>query len=190
MAEQAKPFLAGSKEVAAVYDVRPLQVSQWVGRGVVDYTHARIISGSPYWLLSYVRDFGPAAKRARHPDERELEKLVEEQSPGRWARSVDEMPPIVGLTECAELFHTSREALSVIARRGGFVPADYRLSGSPLWLLSTVAGPGVYVGPAQARKLDWAPDPDVLAALQGGTYDGPGSVIVPRGRAAAKSAEG
>jgi hypothetical protein len=68
-------------------------------------------------------------------------------------------------------------------RQGRFVPADYQLSGSPLWLLGTLidAAPAIQ---EKSRTVSWAIDPRVQAALQQRRYAGPGSVIVPRGLAA------
>ncbi|MFD3658720.1 hypothetical protein [Streptomyces sp. NPDC058620] len=80
--EKRRPFLAGVQDFAAVYGVRGPQVSQWVTRGALTYEHAVIVSGSPYWLLSYVKEFGPARARPKEPIESVLNELVEQQSPG------------------------------------------------------------------------------------------------------------
>jgi hypothetical protein len=68
---------------------------------------------------------------------------------------------------------------------GRFRPADYTLSGSPIWLLEPVVedAPALQAG---ARGVEWAINEKVLAALRDGSYDGPGARIVPRGRAASK----
>lgn len=70
---------------------------------------------------------------------------------------------------------------------GRFRPADYTLSGSPIWLLAPVVedAPALQAG---ARGVDWAIDEKVLAALRDGGYEGPGARIVPRGKAASKPA--
>ncbi|MFF4504848.1 hypothetical protein [Streptomyces sp. NPDC001401] len=182
-----KPFLAGRQEFAALYGVKPTQVTQWVARDVLNYEHAVIVSGSPYWLLSFARGFGQMTPRPKELDQRVLQQLVAAQEPGVWARSVNEVPPLVGLQEATALFGlSSQQNLSAVVRQGRFAPADYQLSGSPLWLLDTLieAAPEIQ---AKSRTVMWAIVPQVEAALRQGRYTGPGSVIVPRGRAAAKA---
>lgn len=182
-----KPFLAGSQEFAALYGVQAKMVTKWVNRGALGYEHAVIVSGSPYWLLSFARGYGQTRPRPKELDERVLAGLVAEQEPAVWARSVEEVPPLVGLQEVTALFGmSSQQNLSAVVRQGRFAPADYRLSGSPLWLLDTVieAAPDLR---AKSRTVMWAIVPQVEAALRQGRYSGPGSVIVPRGPAAAKA---
>ncbi|WP_324787009.1 hypothetical protein [Streptomyces sp. H51] len=179
-----KPFLAGRQEFAALYGVKPTQVTQWVARGVLNYERAVIVSGSPYWLLSFARGFGQMTPRPKDVDERVLQRLVAAQEPGVWARTVDDVPPLVGLQEATALFGlSSQQNLSAVVRQGRFTPADYHLSGSPLWLLDTLieAAPEIQ---AKSRTVMWAVVPQVEAALRQRRYTGPGSVIVPRGRAA------
>ncbi|MEV6022317.1 hypothetical protein [Streptomyces sp. NPDC052036] len=116
--------------------------------------------------------------------QRVLQQQVAAQEPGVWATSVAEVPPLVGLQEATQLFGlTSQQNLSAVVRQGRCAPADYQLSGSPLWLLDTLieAAPDIR---AKSRTVMWAIAPQVEAALRQGRYTGPGSVIVPRGRAA------
>ncbi|MFE4424415.1 hypothetical protein [Streptomyces sp. NPDC056817] len=179
-----KPFLVGRKEFAALYGVKPTVVTQWVVRGGLDYEHAVIVSGSPYWLLSFARGYGQTRPRPKALDERALQQVVASQEPGVWARSKDEVPPLVGLQEAVQLFGmSSQQNLSAVVRQGRFAPADYRLSGSPLWLLDTIieAAPDLR---AKSRTVMWAIVPQVEAALRQGRYTGPGSTVVPRGPAA------
>ncbi|MFB7329085.1 hypothetical protein [Streptomyces sp. NPDC056190] len=181
---EGKPFLAGRQEFAALYGVKPTMVTKWVVRGVLDYERAVIVSGSPYWLLSFARGFGQMTPRPKELDERALQQLVASQQPGVWARSKDEIPPLLGLQEATALFGmTTQQNLSAVVRQGRFAPADYKLSGSPLWLLDTLieAAPDLR---AKSRSVMWAIVPQVEAALRQGRYTGPGSVIVPRGPAA------
>ncbi|MFH8771994.1 hypothetical protein [Streptomyces sp. NPDC017958] len=182
-----KAFLAGRQEFADLYGVKHTQVTQWVARGVLNYDRAVIVSGSPYWLLSFVRGFGEMTPRPKELDQRVLKQLVAAQEPGVWARTKDEVPPLVGLQEATALFGlTSQQNLSAVVRQGRFAPADYQLSGSPLWLLDTLikAAPEIQ---AKSRTVMWAIVPQVEAELRQGRYTGPGSAIVPRGRAAAKA---
>jgi hypothetical protein len=179
-----KVFLAGRQEFAAVYGVQPTMVTHWLARGVLNYDRAVIVSGSAYWLLSFVRDFRQMTARSKGLDQGALQRIVAEQEPGVWAASVEEVPPLVGLQEATQLFGlSSQQNLSAVVRQGRFAPADYRLSGSPLWLLDTLieAAPAIR---ARSRTVSWAVDPKVEAALRQKRYTGPGSVIVPRGLAA------
>jgi hypothetical protein len=183
---QAKPYLAGAREFAELYGVKPLQVSQWIGRGVLDYEHAVVLSGSPYWLLRFARDFGQGTARPRNLHEQVLERLIAEQDPARWIADVSGVPPLVGLQEGKALFDLSNTVvLGQQAGPGRVAEADYYLSGSPLWLLDTLVGQAEALR-AQARTLAWTVNSQVESALRAGTYGGPGSVIKPRGRSANK----
>jgi hypothetical protein len=185
-----KPYLAGGAEFAALYDVKRLQVSQWISRDhTLDYRYAKIISGSPYWLLQFVKGFGETTPRPKHLNQTELERLTKEQDPGYWVREVEQLPPLVGQAELVALFRLPSGALLRKAvGTGRFRPADYNLSGSPIWLLEPVIAdaPALQAG---ARGVDWAIDEEVLDALRAGSYDGPGSKIVPRGKAANRTAK-
>ncbi|MFI1100240.1 hypothetical protein [Streptomyces melanogenes] len=183
-----KPYLVGRIEFAALYDVKPLQVSQWISRDhTLDYRYAKIISGSPYWLLEFARQFGETTPRKRHLNETELARLVKEQSPGYWAREIDQLPPLVGQSEVAALFQlTSSALLRNAVGTGRFRPADYTLSGSPIWRLEPVVEDAPVLQ-ADARTVGWKIDEEVLAALRNGSYDGPGSRIMPRGKAAGQT---
>lgn len=80
-------------EFAALYDVKRLQVSQWISRDhTLDYRYAKIISGSPYWLLQFVKGFGETTPRPKHLNETELARLVKEQDPGYWVGEVSQLP--------------------------------------------------------------------------------------------------
>jgi hypothetical protein len=185
-----KPYLVGGAEFAALYGVKRLQVSQWISRdGTLDYRYAKIISGSPYWLLAFAKRFGETTPRPKQLNEAALQQLIKQQDPGYWVSEVSQLPPLVGQSELVSLFQLPSSALLRGAVRSGrFRPADYHLSGSPIWLLEPVVedAPALQAG---ARDVKWAIDGKVLSALRKGTYDGPGSVIVPRGRAASPSAE-
>ncbi|WP_328404016.1 hypothetical protein OHS70_34300 [Streptomyces sp. NBC_00390] len=184
-----KPYLAGGKEFADVYGVKRLQVSQWISRdGVLDYSHAKIISGSPYWLLSFVKGFGETTPRPKHVNEQALADLIKSQGPGYWVHDVSELPPLVGPAEVVSLFGLpSRPLLNKAQETGRFRPADYSLSGTPIWLLDGIVddAPALQAG---AVSVPWRIDGQVLEALRTGTYSGPGAVIIPRGPAAKKTA--
>ncbi|MFD6343630.1 hypothetical protein ACFWF9_02745 [Streptomyces roseolus] len=181
-----KPLLVGSKEFAALYGVRPLQVSQWIGRGTLTYEQARIVSGSPYWPMAFARDFGESTPRRRELYEGELERLVAEQAPARWVKDVSDLPPLVGQQEGVALFGLpSAVLLTQQAKPGKPIEPDWVLSGSPLWLLDTLvaAAPALQ---AHARSVAWEVDREVEAALRNGSYSGPGSAIRKRGPGASK----
>ncbi|MGW3827824.1 hypothetical protein ACWEAF_37555 [Streptomyces sp. NPDC005071] len=180
-----RPFLAGRQEFAAVYGVPGTLITQWLGRGILNYDRAVIISGSPYWLMSFVRDFEKIAPRRKEMDRRVLQQFVAEQEPGAWTESVDEVPPLLGLQETTQLFGlSSQQSMSSAVRKGGFVAPDYSLSGSPIWLLDTLINVAAPMMQAKARTVPWAVNPQVEAAFRQRRYTGPGSVIVPRGLAA------
>ncbi|GAA3304832.1 hypothetical protein GCM10020295_57010 [Streptomyces cinereospinus] len=135
-----------------------------------------------------MKGFGQTTPRTKHLNETVLARLVKEQDPGHWVGEVNQLPPLVGQAELVALFRLPSGALLRKAvSTGRFRPADYTLSGSPIWLLEPVMedAPALQAG---ARGVDWAVDEQVLAALREGTYDGPGSRIVPRGKAASKPA--
>ncbi|MEU8968947.1 hypothetical protein AB0D11_06665 [Streptomyces monashensis] len=165
--------------------MKRLQVSQWISRDhTLDYRYAKIISGSPYWLLHFVKGFGQTTPRVKHLNEVVLDQLVKEQDPGHWVREVGQLPPLVGQAELVSLFNLPSGALLRKAvSTGRFRPADYALSGSPIWLLEPVMedAPALQAG---ARGVEWAVNDEVLTALRDGTYSGPGARIVPRGKAA------
>ncbi|WP_063734402.1 hypothetical protein [Streptomyces sp. RTd22] len=188
--EVRKPYLVGGAEFAALYDVKRLQVSQWISRDhTLDYQYAKIISGSPYWLLRFATRFGETTPRRRELNGAELSRIQRQQSPGYWVSEVADLPPLVGQGELVALFRLSSGALLRKAiKTGRFRPADYTLSGSPIWLLEPVVedAPVLQAG---ARGVEWAIDERVLVALRDGSYDGPGSRIVPRGKAARQPIE-
>lgn len=84
------------------------------------------------------------------------------------------------------MFHLPAQGnLATTIAAGRFPGCDWLLSGSMLWLLETVLD----VVPdlrQSARSVSWDVDEEVVAALRGGTYDGPGSRVLTRGRHAAK----
>ncbi|WP_149038073.1 hypothetical protein [Kitasatospora sp. MBT63] len=200
-----KPLLAGKSEFGAVYGVTAARVSEWVTRGNLDYSHARVISGSPYWLLDFVRRFGEMTTRSKAVDASALQAIVEAQQPAAWVTDVAELPVIVGQQEVMQIFGLEHGTLVEQAQKRGAWPAgDWSLSGSHLWLLDTVLEAAALVAkdptarpwaPAEAERVRhravariWTPDDAVVDALRVGSYDGPGSKILPRGRAAKKAA--
>jgi hypothetical protein len=98
----------------------------------------------------------------------------------------DELPPIVGQQEIIELFHLPAQGnLATTIATGRFPEPDWLLSGSMLWMLDTVLD-AVPKLRESARSLPWDVDEAVVAALRDGTYDGPGSHVLTRGRHARK----
>ena len=183
---ESKPFMAGIKEIGDVYGVGKALVSQWAKRDVVAPDAAVIVSGSRYWPLAYVRDFGPKSRNPKEPDAEVLKRLCAEQEPGAWVESAGELPPIVGLQEITELFGLDdQRKTAAFARQGRFGSEDWRLSGSPLWLLDTIVA---RVPELRAATLaaglrgtrEWVVDSGVEAALRERRYDGPGSEILAR----------
>ncbi|MEU0722890.1 hypothetical protein [Streptomyces sp. NPDC006140] len=185
-----KPYLVGHQEFAALYGVEPQMVAQWLSpsRGVLDPSTAIVVSGVRYWPLGFACRFGRTTPRPKVLNLRYKEQLMAEQGEGWEADSRDQLPPIVGQQEIIELFHLpSQGTLATRIASGSFAEEDWLLSGSPLWLLDTVLD-AVPVLRASARALPWEADQDVVAALRNGTYDGPGSKVLARGRHARKGA--
>ncbi|MDN3025696.1 hypothetical protein [Streptomyces sp. S.PB5] len=186
----AKPLIVGRKEFAKIYNVAPTAVSdRWIPDGIVSYEDAVIVSGKPYWPGGLAVDFAlPPGSRGRQLDESLLAQLEEEQQATVRPMKKGELPPLVGLQEYATLFGISQHQAANARNRGnGMLPAeDYLLGGSPVWLLSTVLE-GAEHTMAQSRGGVWQLQEDVAAALREGRYDGPGSAIAARGKAAAGS---
>lgn len=190
-AEETRLYLVGHQEFAALYGVKPPQVSQWLQRKVLTDEEALVVSGVRYWTLRGALEFGPSATRPRHPDMSVALEIAAAQEPAggstglpaleEMARRSD-LPPIVGQQEIQQIFGAVPQGtLATAAAAGRLAPPRWRLSGSPLWLLDDVlmSVPDLQSG---ARSLAWLPDEAVLARLRDGTYDGPGSVVHSRGR--------
>ncbi|MER8002086.1 hypothetical protein [Streptomyces sp. NPDC095613] len=183
-----KPFLVGHQEFAALYRVEAQMVSQWMSRGraVLDPATAIVVSGVRYWPLGFAARFGQMTPRPKPLDVRVKERLIEEQRPGWEPDSRDQLPPIVGQQEVVALFRLpSQSNLATTVGTGRFPAPDWVLSGSPLWLLDTVLD-AVSALRETARALAWEVDEDVLAVLREGRYEGPGAVVLTRGRWARK----
>ncbi|XUL89986.1 hypothetical protein ACQ86D_27895 [Streptomyces galilaeus] len=179
-----KPFLVGLQEFGALYGVKPAQASQWITRGALDYEYAVIVSGAPYWLLNFALEFGPKRPRPKEPNEQVVDEIKALQPGGVLIGSIADVPPFVGFQEGAALWDVSQQSLAERVRSLKELPVDYDLSGSKFWLLDTALE---QLGPAFkaiSRGRDWVADREVVAALRERRYDGPGSVILPRGPAA------
>lgn len=184
-----KPYLVGHQEFAALYGVEPGMVGQWLSpsRRVLDPTTAIVVSGVRYWPLGFAARFGTTTPRHKQVNVRVKERLVAEQGEGWMADLGDELPPIVGQHEIIQIFHLPAQGnLATTIATGRFPNQDWLLSGSMLWLLDTVleAAPSLR---ASARTLAWEADETVVSALREGTYDGPGSQVLTRGRHAQKA---
>lgn len=84
------------------------------------------------------------------------------------------------------MFHLPAQGnLATTIATGRFPQHDWVLSGSMLWLLETVLD-AVPELRQSGRSVPWDADGEVVAALRGGTYDGPGSRVLTRGRHATK----
>lgn len=185
----AKPLIVGRKEFAKIYNVAQTAVSDlWVPRGLVSYEDAAIVSGKPFWPGGLAVDFAlPPGSRGRQLDETLLTELEKEQGATSRPKSKGELPPLVGLQEYGALFGVTQQVVASARRRGGeMLPAeDYLLSGSPLWMLSTVLDAASETM-KHSRKGTWQLQEKVVEALREGRYDGPGSSIAARGNYGAK----
>ena len=186
--DRLKPYLVGHQEFAALYGVEPNMVGQWLSpsRRALDPATAIVVSGVRYWPLGFAARYGTTTPRFKQVDVRVKERLIAEQGEGWEADLGDELPPIVGQQEIVELFHLPAQGnLATALASGRFPRPDWELSGSPLWLLDTVLD-AVPELRASARTVPWEVDEAVVAALRSGTYDGPGSKVLTRGRHARK----
>ncbi|MBT2366184.1 hypothetical protein J7E88_12910 [Streptomyces sp. ISL-10] len=186
--DRLKPYLVGHQEFAALYGVEPQMVGQWLSpsRRTLDPATAMVVSGVRYWPLGFAVRYGTTTTRFKQVDIRVKERLIAEQGEGWEADLGEELPAIVGQQEIIQIFHLpSQGNLATAITTGRFPPHDWLLSGSPLWLLDTVLD-AVPELRASARSLPWEVDEAVVAALRDGTYDGPGSKVLTRGRHARK----
>ncbi|MCX4749247.1 hypothetical protein OG455_27705 [Kitasatospora sp. NBC_01287] len=187
--------LVGAQEFAGVYDGPARNTAQWIQRGVLGYDEAVIVSGRAYWPIGVAVQFGEATERKKVPNMEFVEKLVAEQAPGRSVKAAlavraGDLPPIVGSQEIMVLVGedpaTAGGPFSKAMKDGVFTEPDWRLSGSPLWLLpNALAGLDRMRERPRSRPLEVIPA--VLESLEGGTYDGPGSQVITRGRQSAES---
>ncbi|WP_167746217.1 hypothetical protein [Streptomyces melanosporofaciens] len=179
-----KPYMVGHQEFAALYRVQAPMVSQWLSpsRGALDPGTATVVSGVRYWPLGFACRYGTLTPRQKLLDEGVKARLMAEQGEGWLADLGDELPPMVGQHEIIQAFHLpSQGTLATKIAADGFPRADWFLSGSRLWLLETVLD-AVPELRARARSVVWEPDEHVVKALREGTYDGPGSQVLTRGR--------
>ncbi len=184
-----KPYMVGHQEFAALYRVDPKQVAQWLApsRGVLDPSTALVVSGVRYWPLGFAARWGATTARFRQVDLDAKARIIADQGEG-WEPDVgDELPPIVGQQEIIEVFHLPAQGnLATTIATGRFAEHDWLLSGSKLWMLETVLD-AVPALRRSARSLPWDVDEAVVTALRDGTYDGPGSRVLTRGRHARRA---
>ncbi|MGP3685836.1 hypothetical protein ACTVZO_14170 [Streptomyces sp. IBSNAI002] len=191
----AKPLVMGRKEIAHVYNIAPTAVSdRWIPRGTLSYEDAVVVSGKPYWPGGLVLECAlPEGGRGRQLDLGRLKELEKGQEARVRPRSKGELPCLVGLQEVAEMFGVDqvRASQATKSAQGMLPPADYELSGSPVWLLETVlAGAEHTVEVSKAARRNpgaWRLRAEVVEDLRKGRYAGPGSVIKERGKKAAEA---
>ncbi|MER5862868.1 hypothetical protein [Kitasatospora sp. NPDC002040] len=185
----SKPVIVGGQELAAIYDGPPRNTAQWLQRGSLDYGEAKIISGRAYWTLQFAVALGERFVRPKEPNMAVVAELVEAQSPGKSLASAlavhrADLPPIVGKQEFATMI-VGEDAAHALPRldfalgAGTFPPPDWKLSGSPLWLLDTALEGAARMNATKGKPV--IIDEEVLESLRNGTYDGPGSVVLTRG---------
>lgn len=192
----AKPLVMGRKEIAHVYNIAPTAVSdRWIPRGTLSYEDAVIVSGKPFWPGGLVVELAlPEGGRGRQLDLGRLEALEEAQGARVRPKSKGELPCVVGLQEVAEMFGVDQVKASHATKsaQGMLPPADYQLSGSPLWLLETVLAGAEHteqVSKAARRNPGtWRLRDEIVEDLRQGRYAGPGSTFKERGRKATEGA--
>ncbi|MFJ2247460.1 hypothetical protein ACIQ9I_02865 [Streptomyces sp. NPDC094461] len=183
-----RPYLVGHQEFAALYRVDQKQVAQWLSRGVLDPSTALVVSGVRYWPLGFAAGWGATTARFRQVDLDAKARIMAEQGEGWEPCLAAELPSIVGQHEIIQMFCLPTQGtLATSIASGRFPGHDWLLSGSMLWLLDTVLDAAEMLRET-ARSLPWEVDEKVVAALRDGTYDGPGSSVLTRGRHARKGA--
>ncbi|WKV74136.1 hypothetical protein AW27_023115 [Streptomyces sp. PCS3-D2] len=184
----------GRKEIAHVYNIAPTAVSdRWIPRGTLSYEDAVIVSGKPFWPGGLVVDLAlPAGGRGRQLDVGRLETIEQAQGAGVRPKSKGELPCVVGLQEVAEVFGVDpvKASQATKSAQGMLPPADYELSGSPLWLLETILAGAEHTEQvskdAKRNPGEWKLRAEVVEDLKTGRYAGPGSMIKERGKKAAE----
>ncbi|MEV4500887.1 hypothetical protein [Streptomyces klenkii] len=188
--ERKKPLLAGRQEFARLYDVAENALNaRWVPRGLISYDDAVVVSGKYVFPGGVAVGFAlPEGSNGRQLNKAALAALVEEQGATWTPETKAELPKLMGTHEYAELYGTvhSRVAGYVKANSPLVAKPDYYVSGSPIWLVDTVLAYAPTAA-AASRTGVWSMREDVAEALESGTYDGPGSVILARGKKAAQA---
>ncbi|MFF8769052.1 hypothetical protein [Kitasatospora sp. NPDC015120] len=185
-----KPVIVGGQELAAIYGGPPRATAQWIQRGSLDYSDAKIISGRAYWTLQFAVGLGERFARPKEPNMAVVEELLQEQSPGRslvsaLAVHVADLPPIVGKQEFVAMI-VGEDAMHGLPRldhalkTGTFPAPDWKVSSSPLWLLDSALEGAARMNEVPKGK-PVVIDEQVEKSLREGTYAGPGSVILTRG---------
>ncbi|MFD6802366.1 hypothetical protein [Streptomyces cyaneofuscatus] len=148
------PYLLGHTEIAALYGVERQTSQKWRADGTLAEPDL-VISGNPYWLLSTVLQLG--ADGAREVTEQKLAEYEATLPGGYRADQVERLPVIVGIMEVAQILGRDNQAISRWRHRKQIAPADFELSGSPLWLLDTIltdaTDRGRGVVPAEVERL-------------------------------------
>ncbi|MFJ6136471.1 hypothetical protein [Kitasatospora sp. NPDC092286] len=185
-----KPVIVGGQELSAIYDGPPRNAAQWIQRGQLDYEEAKIVSGRAYWTLQFAVGLGERFARPKEPNMAVVEELVQTQSPGRslvsaLAVHLADLPPIVGKQEFVAMIVGEDPVhglprLDHALKTGTFPAPDWKLSGSPLWLLDNALEGAARMNAAPKAK-PVVIDEEVEKGLREGTYAGPGSVILTRG---------
>lgn len=181
-----KAYLAGPEEFARLWSPGKSKeaVATWRKRGLLTNEQALIVSGSPYWPLGYAVEWADTVRTVqKRPDAAELRAIKQAQGRGVMVSTAAEVEPVAGLQELTALYGLGRNVASAMRAKGGasLPPEDYVVSGKPLWLVETLA--------SAAAERGRTVDEGVLAALRARTYDGPGSVVIARGRAAHTTTE-
>ncbi|MFC4512268.1 hypothetical protein [Streptomyces ehimensis] len=188
--ERKKPLLAGRQEFARLYNVTENALNvRWVPRGLLSYDDAVIVSGKYVFPGGVAVGFAlPEGSNGRQLDKAALAELVKEQGATWTPETKAELPKLMGTHEYAELYGTSHSRVAGYVKASSplVVKPDYYVSSSPVWFVDTVLAYAPTAA-AASRTGVWSMREDVAEALRSGTYDGPGSAIVARGRYAAKA---
>ncbi|MEV6547692.1 hypothetical protein AB0M57_03170 [Streptomyces sp. NPDC051597] len=135
MAQVRVPFLLGHAEIASLYRVERQTSQKWRTEGALAAPDL-IASGNPYWLLATVLQLDGVSDRRVAQDRLTSYKATIPR--GYDVQDKQDLPVVLGIQEVARILARNAQAISRWRNRRQIAEADLVLSGSPLWLLSSI----------------------------------------------------
>ena len=135
MAQARVPFLLGHAEIASLYRVERQTSQKWRTEGALAAPDL-IASGNPYWLLATVLQIDGVGDR--RVAQNRLTSYKASIPGGYDVQDEQDLPVVLGIQEVARVLARDAQAISRWRNRRQIAEADLVLSGSPLWLLSSI----------------------------------------------------
>ncbi|MEV7864689.1 hypothetical protein AB0P17_00960 [Streptomyces sp. NPDC088124] len=135
MAQVRVPFLLGHAEIASLYRVERQTSQKWRTEGALAAPDL-IASGNPYWLLVTVLQLDGVGDRQVAQDR--LTSYKASIPCGYDVQEEQDLPVVLGIQEVARVLDRDAQTISRWRNRRQIAEADLVLSGSPLWLLSSI----------------------------------------------------